>query len=161
MHIYSVIRFVLHCMWMCVCVYAFACVCACLFMLRGDAYISCWAERNRWTNIEWRRTGLEAFSCLCAHERVRGNNKSLLYVLFWSTFGVRFVVSGGHNSDGLMAELLSQDAQHTNHCLPHRVTLHQTNPGTAPTTEKESNQCPHPNFWALLWYKYSKSIHHL
>lgn len=83
---------------------------------------------------------------LCAHERVRGNNKSLLYVLFWSTFGVRFVVSGGHNSDGLMAELLSQDAQHTNHCLPHRVTLHQTNPVTAPTTEKESNQCPHPNF---------------
>lgn len=82
---------------------------------------------------------------LCAYNRVRGNHKNVLYVLFWSTFGVCFVVLGGHNSCwwlSCVSKMCSlPPARHINHCLPHWVTLHHTNP-SARNSNGHSTEIP-------------------
>lgn len=129
------------CVHLCLC----ACVDPCLFMLRGNAYISCWAKRSRWTNSQWRRVGLEAFVRLCVHISVcvcvrERKCEVITKVYFMSCFGppsVCFVYLGGHNSFGWLdcvSKMCSlPPARHINHCLPCWLTLHHTNPSPKTT----------------------------
>lgn len=153
--------FVLHCTCMCVsmpllvCVHVYLCSVAMHTFLAGQ----------RGTDEQTASEGGPAWRLLCVcvclrvYERVRGNKKSLLYVLFWSTFRVCFVFLGGHNSCwwlSCVSKMCSlPPARHINHCLPYWVTFHHTNPSprnsTGHSKETLNKAFPHPNFCILLW----------
>ena len=102
MLIYSVIRFAcfaLHVyVWMCVSMFIYAPWQCIHFLLGGEE------QMNKQRAKEGRPGGFCVCVCVCVcvfvciYQRVRGNNKSVLYVLFRSTFRVCFVVLGGRNS---------------------------------------------------------------
>ena len=89
---------VLHCMCMCVCVCVSMFIYApwqCIhFLLGGEE------QMNKQRAKEDRPGGFCVCVCVFVrvYQRVRGNNKSVLYVLFRSTSRVCFVVLGGRNS---------------------------------------------------------------
>lgn len=118
-----------------VCAYGFACVHVCpnLSVFSSNAYITCWAKRNRWANTEQRRTSLEAFFCFCGGVCVQCARMWGLtteaHLMSWSTLRVCSVDLGGHKLCWWLSCFSKMcnlpPARQINQCLPHtRRTRH-------------------------------------